>query len=282
MRLSPTNQGAPRAAGRPKTKAETAAKTTTRRRAGWSPAPRHPARGSAGVTRPPSAEEPAVSVARATRSAERRGRTAKRRRRRPLLRLARCPRVPDGGALVETPAAFGHADDELRRLVLVLLEGDVAQDVDVEGPKTVGGVGQVETGQGVDDRREEDHAGPADPVAGVVGAQAAAGDDEVGVTGQDGGQQVGNLRRIVLTVGVDGDDVGGAQGVGQFVAQAERHPLPMLTGRTAQWAPNSATMSSVPSSPPSTATNVVTVWPSISVGTAFKTAPMLSASMRRR
>ena len=42
----------------------------------------------------------------------------------------------------------------------------------------------------------------AELVRRLVDAQAPAGDDEVGLAGQHGGQEVGDLGRVVLAVGV--------------------------------------------------------------------------------
>ena len=65
----------------------------------------------------------------------------------------------------------------------------------------------------------------ADPVGRLVGAESAAGDDEVALVGQDGGEHLRDLGRVVLAVGVEGHDIGGAQGGGQLVADLEGHAL---------------------------------------------------------
>ena len=62
-----------------------------------------------------------------------------------LLRGARGPRVPDRGLLGDPPAPAGRGDHHLGRLVLVLdqVGDDVVEQLDLEGPVAVGGIGQA-------------------------------------------------------------------------------------------------------------------------------------------
>ena len=164
MRLSPTSQVAPKAAGQPEDGARARpTKTTIRRPPGRRTQTQRRAdrltrhRSSAAGQRQLRSRNQVRTI---TRAYCRREEDVV-----PLLRLARRPRVPHGGALREPPPARRRADDELGRLVLVLLQGDVLQHLDLEGPEPVRRVGEVLAGEGVDHRGEEDDPGPPDLVA---------------------------------------------------------------------------------------------------------------------
>src|SRR5580658_2919144 len=100
IRLSPTNQVAPKAAGRPKMAVATAVKTTTRRPAGCLRA-----RTTAVLTRPPVTGGAMSAPLAQPGPQNHSGVLQSEEDVVALLRLARRPRVPHGGALPEPPSA---------------------------------------------------------------------------------------------------------------------------------------------------------------------------------
>ena len=67
--------------------------------------------------------------------------------------------------------------------------------------------------------------GHTELVRGLVGAQTPAADDEVRRPVEQGSEEAGDLGGVVLTVGVEGDDIAGPVGDGELVAQAQGDAL---------------------------------------------------------
>ena len=103
------------------------------------------------------------------------------------------------------PAALEAHHQQLSRLVLRLDEpvGDVVEHEHPQGSVAVRGVGQLGPAQGAHDPREDAHARLAEQVRRGVLPQAPGRHDEVGLVVDQGLQHDRDLRRVVLTVGVE-------------------------------------------------------------------------------
>src|SRR5579875_858221 len=145
-----------------------------------------------------------------------------------LLALADLPLVDGRGHLQHPVAVRDDADQQLGSLVLRLLEADGPRHLGAHGPQAEGGVADPLPGEQADQEGEEPYARPADRVLGFLAAHPARPGDEIGLALDDRGEQGLDLHRVVLAVGVRGDDVLRAALARNPVAEPERGTLPAV------------------------------------------------------
>ncbi len=144
----------------------------------------------------------------------------------PLLALAGRPLVHDDGALRNAVAAADRSDQELGGLVLRFLLPHPLRDLGAEHANAARRVRDAHASQEPNEEREHAHTGLPEGVVVLRAPEHPRPEDEVGFVGEDRLEQSGDVGRVPLAVGVEGDDVLGAVLARDPVSEPKRRSLP--------------------------------------------------------
>ena len=145
-----------------------------------------------------------------------------------LLALAGRSLVHDDRALGDAIALADRPYEQLRRLVLRFFLPHRVRDLDDECADAARGVRDVRAGQQSYDERKNAHTRLAKRIVGLRPAEHPRAEDEIGFVGEDRLEQAGDVRRIPLTVRVEGDDVLRAVLAGEPIPEPKRSSLPRV------------------------------------------------------